>query len=239
MPGAVASKAADKVRLYRIISSNVRPPLPINNKEVMQMYKKLTADISAITKSKTNLSLLEIFISLEKFRLNMNLYTRRPKTRSKLFPHESPISLLMSVGSLYEALNSYDNIKKEARLTIVESKNTNALESFNWLSTKVVRSFKEKTLNILRNKGAFHIDTEVIEGYFNEDLDTTVVDIWKQDTDIPGHSPVAADILAWWTLNSLLDGDPLDNVTLLGDIYNHLLLVTSFLSLKWFEGSLE
>lgn len=197
---------------------------------------KVVVKRETILNSENNRVVIEILVSLEKLKFNLDLYTKRPKGRSPLFPHENHISLTMAIGSLYEALLKFDAIKGKVRRTVEESKSSDALDAFTFLSSKEITAFKEKTLNVIRNKGAFHIDKEVVEEYIHSNNDEEQFTIWEEFGQGIEYSPIANEILSWWTLDNFIVSDIVNNTFFFAEAYNNLRWITNFLIVKWLGG---
>jgi hypothetical protein len=182
--------------------------------------------------------LINILTDLEKANFGMNLFTKRPKARDPLLEHEKPISLLICVGALYEALGKFNSIKGSARPEILQSNHEEVIKCMNFLSGQKIENFRSSILNDIRNKGAFHADPKIVTSYFfNADFaDDDEIILWRENEDGSNNYPIANDILGFWFLQVLNSTDFLENTIFLGDIYNNLRTVVHFLLMKWFNA---
>lgn len=204
---------------------------------------KLTANKKTIKKSPRNRQLLEMLISLEKCNFTINLTTRRPReVRSPLFDHEAPISMLFTIGSLYEALLSFDEIKGDIASELSNNPNDDVQNMLDFINSKDVQDFKN-VLRITRNRSSFHVDKRIINQYFtdsreDESEDETVL-LWVREDGKPEHSPISSDILSWYFINMFNKKDVLFNTVFLADIYNKLQYIASYLMVHWYEAVAE
>lgn len=194
---------------------------------------KVIADKKQVLSKKENKILLEILVSLEKIKFSNYIASTSNLTR-----HQILLNNLSYVGSLYEAIMTFDKIKGAARVTVLESKDEKLENFFKVLCSKDTRAFKETVLNKLRNKAAFHIDEVVINSYFetfSHDEVFKEVELWVKPDSGEEYSPIVESMLNWWYIECLYDGDIFDNVFKLREISDALVIVTQHLMIKWFK----
>ncbi|MNJ51814.1 hypothetical protein D3C77_471290 [compost metagenome] len=178
--------------------------------------------------------MLQILINLEKSNLADRL--QYPKEANAI---ELPIVVALGGASLYEALNEFDRIKKQARSAITPEYEK-IYDSLNFLCSKEVTEIKRNFLARIRNKTAFHMDKEVIKRFL-EEKNVSIMELISFD-DIGQFSPFAMDIIGWHMAKSIGAEEGLEEmvrkVSIYSQIATHLKIVTYFLIYEWFEVEL-
>jgi len=158
--------------------------------------------------NKSLVALIRLLCSVELSIATMKWYAGEDNGTHGLPPHESVLALALCIANIGEALTAFEEFVFKETIQYSDNWSDEVKEAWEFLKSEEVIKIKRKSLRLIRDKSAFHIDPEPVVNFFDDvSQENDTLTIWEADEEgKKGHSPLAANIIAQYLIDAEYKG---------------------------------